>query len=85
MASKWISPMHPEIVKDDPGKCDICGMPLVRAETLGFVTPVTDAKKPPLVIPYSAALVPGEWNEGDAATMRSGPRAVPPIQLTVAS
>ncbi len=59
LAGKWISPMHPEIVKDEPGKCDICGMPLVRAESLGFVTPTTDEKRAPLVIPYSAALVTG--------------------------
>ena len=59
LAGKWISPMHPEIVKDQPGKCDICGMPLVRAESLGYVTPDTDNKRPPLVIPYSAALVTG--------------------------
>ena len=39
LAGKWISPMHPEIVKDQPGVCDICGMPLVRAESLGYLTP----------------------------------------------
>ncbi|MCA9076956.1 MAG: efflux RND transporter periplasmic adaptor subunit [Planctomycetaceae bacterium] len=59
LAGKWISPMHPEIVKNEPGNCDICGMPLVRAETLGYVTPNADEAKPPLVIPYSAALVTG--------------------------
>lgn len=59
LAGKWISPMHPEIVKDEPGKCDVCGMPLVRAESLGYVTPDTDERRPPLVIPYSAALVTG--------------------------
>ena len=25
LAGKWISPMHPEIVKDGPGSCDVCG------------------------------------------------------------
>ena len=59
LAGKWISPMHPEIVKDQPGNCDICGMPLLRAESLGYVTPTTDTGKPPLVVPYSAALVTG--------------------------
>jgi len=59
LIGKWISPMHPEIVKDQPGKCDICGMPLVRAETLGYVTPQTSAATAPLVIPVSAALVTG--------------------------
>ncbi|HRI83767.1 MAG TPA: efflux RND transporter periplasmic adaptor subunit, partial [Opitutaceae bacterium] len=34
LAGKWISPMHPEIVKDGPGVCDVCGMALVPAATL---------------------------------------------------
>ncbi|MFH1923551.1 MAG: efflux RND transporter periplasmic adaptor subunit, partial [Planctomycetota bacterium] len=59
LAGKWVSPMHPEIVKDEPGECDICGMPLVRAESLGYVTPETDERKPPLVVPYSAVLPTG--------------------------
>lgn len=25
--------MHPEVIKDDPGKCPICGMDLVKKET----------------------------------------------------
>jgi Cu(I)/Ag(I) efflux system membrane fusion protein len=37
-AGKWISPMHPEIVKDGPGSCDVCGMALVPAEELGYVS-----------------------------------------------
>lgn len=59
LAGRWICPMHPEVVKDDPGACDICGMALVRAESLGFVAAETDNQPPPLVIPYSAALVTG--------------------------
>ena len=58
LAGKWISPMHPEVVKDGPGSCDVCGMPLVRAEDLGFV-PKSDGGRAPLVIPTSAALVTG--------------------------
>jgi Cu(I)/Ag(I) efflux system membrane fusion protein len=59
LAGKWISPMHPEIVKDEPGTCDICGMPLVRAESLGysFAEPTEEMK--PLVVPVSALLVTG--------------------------
>ena len=59
LAGKWISPMHPEIVKDQPGNCDICGMPLVRAETLGYVAAEADPSAKPLVIPATAALVTG--------------------------
>lgn len=59
LAGKWISPMHPEIIKDEPGNCDKCGMPLVRAETLGFVPALADSAAKPLVIPASAALITG--------------------------
>lgn len=59
LAGRWISPMHPEIVKDQPGNCDICGMPLVRAETLGYVAAEADPSAKPLVIPATAALVTG--------------------------
>lgn len=59
LMGKWISPMHPEIIKDHPGVCDICGMPLVRAETLGDVMIPAEKKSKPLVIPVSAALVTG--------------------------
>jgi len=59
LAGKWISPMHPEIVRDEPGNCDICGMPLVRAETLGYVTAEPSDIAKPLVIPVSAALLTG--------------------------
>jgi len=59
LAGKWISPMHPEIVKDQPGNCDICGMPLVRAESMGYVTAEPSESAKPLVVPASAVLLTG--------------------------
>lgn len=59
LAGKWISPMHPEIIKDQPGDCDICGMPLVRAESLGYVTAEPTSAAKPLVVPASAVLLTG--------------------------
>jgi Cu(I)/Ag(I) efflux system membrane fusion protein len=59
LAGKWVSPMHPEIVKDEPGNCDVCGMPLMRAETLGYVTAEPSDIAKPLVIPVTAALLTG--------------------------
>lgn len=59
VAGKWISPMHPEIIKDEPGTCDVCGMPLVSAETLGYVSPEDAEAEAPLVIPASAPLITG--------------------------
>jgi Cu(I)/Ag(I) efflux system membrane fusion protein len=57
LAGKWISPMHPEIVKDGPGACDVCGMPLVTAESLGYAS--QRSENAPLVIPVTAALKTG--------------------------
>lgn len=59
MVGKWVSPMHPEIVKDGPGQCDICGMTLVPASELGYVAPNSTDVEKPLIIPISAALVTG--------------------------
>jgi len=59
MAGKWICPMHPDIVKEAGGSCDICGMDLVTTESLGYVK--ADTPKPAaLVIPTSAALITGK-------------------------
>jgi YHS domain-containing protein len=45
-------------VKDEPGPCDVCGMPLVTAESLGYVA--GDASVAPLLIPATAALKTGK-------------------------
>ncbi len=58
LAGKWISPMHPEVIKDEPGPCDVCGMPLVTAESLGYVA--EESPHAPLLIPASAALKTGK-------------------------
>lgn len=55
---KWISPMHPEVIKDGPGQCDVCGMDLVPAETLGYMT--GEVAKAPLIVPTSAVLRTGK-------------------------
>lgn len=85
LRGKWISPMHPEIVKDAPGFCDVCGMPLVRAEDLGYANPERAASLP-LVIPVSAPLltgkravvyvsVPGQESVYEGRDITLGPRA----------
>ncbi len=85
LAGKWISPMHPEVVKDGPGTCDVCGMDLVPAEQLGYAVD-EDAPKP-LLVPSTAVLVTGkrgvvyvQVRKGDAPTFEGrevvlGPRA----------
>ncbi len=58
MVGKWIGPMHPEIVREGPGDCPVCGMPLVRAEEYGYVA-ASDGETP-LLVPASAPLITGE-------------------------
>lgn len=57
LEGKWISPMHPEIVKDGPGSCDVCGMDLVPASELGYTT--AGDTETPLLVPASAVLQTG--------------------------
>ena len=59
MAGKWICPMHPSVVKDKAGKCDICQMDLVTTESLGYVK-ADLPDQAPLVIPATAALITGK-------------------------
>lgn len=58
LKGKWIGPMHPEIVRDEPGDCPICEMPLVPAEELGYVS--SESTELPLVVPASAVLKTGK-------------------------
>lgn len=58
LAGKWISPMHPEVVKENPGDCDVCGMPLVRAEALGLAESEGETEAP-LLIPATSVLLTG--------------------------
>jgi Cu(I)/Ag(I) efflux system membrane fusion protein len=59
MAGKWICPMHPSVIKEAKGKCDICGMDLVTTESLGYVKAELP-EEAPLVIPASAPLITGK-------------------------
>jgi len=59
-AGKWISPMHPEIVSDQPGECTVCGMALVSAESLGYAPADGSTNAAPLVIPATAPLITGK-------------------------
>lgn len=58
LAGKWIGPMHPEILRDEPGPCPICGMPLVPVEQMGYIT--ADDSGLPLVVPVTSVLKTGK-------------------------
>ena len=53
----YICPMHPEIVDERAGHCDICEMDLVPAESLGYATAA--GQEEPLIIPATAPLITG--------------------------
>ncbi|MHC4359264.1 MAG: efflux RND transporter periplasmic adaptor subunit [Planctomycetota bacterium] len=59
MAGKWICPMHPSVVKDNAGKCDICQMDLVTTESLGYVK-ADLLDQAPLAIPATVPLITGK-------------------------
>lgn len=87
LAGKWICPMHPESVSDAEGKCGICGMALVKAESLGYAASTeTGEAAGALVIPATAPLitgrravvyvaVPGKRGEFEGREIVLGPRA----------
>ncbi len=59
LAGKWISPMHPQIIADEPGQCPICGMDLVPTSRYGYSDhPVTQPES--LFVPRSAVLMAGD-------------------------
>ncbi|MCG3136869.1 MAG: hypothetical protein HJJLKODD_00705 [Phycisphaerae bacterium] len=58
LLGKWICPMHPEIIKDQLGTCNLCGMDLVTSESLGYVSVDTPAAQV-LAIPKTAVLLTG--------------------------
>lgn len=59
LAGKWISPMHPQIIRDEPGDCPICGMQLVPTSQYGYVNqPVPQPQS--VVVPRSAVLLAGD-------------------------
>ncbi len=58
LSGKWVSPMHPEIVKEGPGNCDVCGMDLVPAEDMGLIGEPGIGET--LMVPSSAVLKTGK-------------------------
>ncbi len=59
LAGKYISPMHPQVIRDAPGRCPLCDMELIPTSQLGFSeTPMPD---PPVIsVPRDAILLAGD-------------------------
>lgn len=59
LAGRWISPMHPQVIRDKPGDCPICGMKLVPTSRYGYTDePVPQTAS--VVVPRSALLMAGD-------------------------
>jgi Cu(I)/Ag(I) efflux system membrane fusion protein len=63
---KYRCPMHPQIVRDEPGNCPICGMTLVKVE-----------EAPEASAAGSAAAAPGEVRVSPAVINNLGVRTAP--------
>lgn len=58
LAGKYISPMHPQVIRDTPGPCPICDMDLISTSELGFSdVPLPEEKV--VTIPRNAVLMAG--------------------------
>lgn len=59
LAGKFISPMHPQVIREEPGKCPLCGRDLVPTSQLGYA----DAPQPEqrvVTVPRDSVLLNGD-------------------------
>ncbi len=59
LANKYISPMHPQVIRDAPGQCPLCDMDLVPTSQLGFA-PAPLPMQQVVTVPRDAVLLAGE-------------------------
>ncbi|QDV59142.1 Cation efflux system protein CusB precursor [Rosistilla oblonga] len=59
LANKYISPMHPQVIRDDPGQCPLCDMDLVPTSELGFADKPLPMQQV-VTVPRDAVLLAGE-------------------------
>lgn len=58
LAGKYISPMHPQVIREEPGPCPLCGMDLVPTSELGFATEPFPQRRV-VTVPRDAVLLAG--------------------------
>jgi Cu(I)/Ag(I) efflux system membrane fusion protein len=59
LAGKYISPMHPQVIRDEPGLCPLCGMDLVPTSDLGFASEPQPEQRV-VAVPRDAVLLNGD-------------------------
>lgn len=58
LAGKYISPMHPQVIRDAPGQCPICDMDLIPTSNLGFAAE-PQPEEQVVTVPRDAVLMAG--------------------------
>lgn len=59
LAGKYISPMHPQVIRDEPGDCPLCGMDLISTSQLGYSPEPVPAQRV-VTVPRDAVLQTGQ-------------------------
>lgn len=59
LAGKYISPMHPQVIRDEPGECPLCGMDLISTSQLGY-SPEPIAAQRVVTVPRESVLLAGQ-------------------------
>ncbi|MEL7267604.1 MAG: efflux RND transporter periplasmic adaptor subunit, partial [Planctomycetota bacterium] len=59
LANKFISPMHPQIIREQPGDCPICGMKLVPTAEIGYASRPLPLQQV-VTVPRDAVLMTGD-------------------------
>lgn len=59
LAGKYISPMHPQVIREEPGQCPLCGMQLVSTVQYGYAAEALPAQRV-VTVPRDALLLTGD-------------------------
>ena len=59
LAGKYISPMHPQVIRDQPGECPLCAMELVPTSDLGYASEPLPQQQV-VTVPRDAVLMAGD-------------------------
>jgi Cu(I)/Ag(I) efflux system membrane fusion protein len=59
LAGKFISPMHPQVIRDEPGDCPLCGMDLIPTTQLGYSPEPVTAQRV-VTVPRDSVLLTGQ-------------------------
>ncbi len=59
LSGKYISPMHPQVIRDEPGQCPLCGMDLISTVQLGYAAEPQQQQRV-VTVPRNAVLLTGD-------------------------